>query len=1022
MKTKSFLILTLLGWLSVATAMAQELIVKGLVTDNAQEPLVGIIVKSKIQSVVTNANGRFEVKANENDVLTFSGIGYVTATRKVNSTNEMTVVLAEKNENIDEVIVVGTAMKRSDLTGSLSTVNSQTLNQKPATSINEALQGRVAGVFITPGQSPSDGAGIKIRGTNTINSGSNPIYVVDGMVMSDAFNFFNSINPNDVEEIQVLKDASATALYGSRGANGVVVITTKKAKQGKGQISYDGWIGVTTMGHRPATMNTQQLYDLRLEAFANGYMYNNPTADRQSYIDNVLLKNNMAFAEEELAGYNSGKTYNWLDRVSQTGIKQNHTLSFSKATEGTNLYVSLNTTNTKGVILNTHQKSYTGRVNADASINQWVKIGTNTSFTYTEDNVPSDNVFNKSLWANPMIDYAPYEADATRHLKDYRTLYWRAHTEQNNNDFNPFNSLEISQDRQRNYLTSVNYININPFKGFNIRSTFSLNHTTQAWFEYIPTGIQETERNNNGDAFSKHERWSTTTWQWDNSLSYVTMWDKHRLNAILGTSTSRTINNYTLAGGSRFASNDLTYHKLSGAANLEKRLIDSDFANSSLVSFISRVNYDYDNRYFATFTARYDGSSKFGTGHKWGLMPSFSLAWNMAGEQFMQPYSSWLNKLKIRAGYGVTGNQDIENYAYLTLYYPQISNGVASYRTSGRRGTPGITWEKQRQTNFGLDIAMWNNRLSMSVDAFFITNDDLLMNHSLNRTSGYTNTWENIGTMTNRGLEFTVNATPIQTKDWQWNVGANLSLDRNKITRLYGGVKEILNDTYREGNIFLNKPLHTIYTYRTGGIANESNRSQWENVNYNGKTVALGDLFPADINNDKVIDQKDREIVGTTTPKFYGGFSTDITWKGLTLNTVFNYSVGAKRISSYYESLINSTGVSSASTDLLDRWTPQNTGAKFPRVIDNVTLFNRVSPSDLDFSIQNASYLRLSTLSLSYQVPRSILSSIKVNSLKVYFTASNLFCITPYKGFDPELGDSKYPPTKMFVFGLNFSL
>ena len=270
MKTKSFLILTLLGWLSVATAMAQELIVKGLVTDNTQEPLVGIIVKSKIQSVVTNANGRFELKANENDVLTFSGIGYVTATRKVNSTNEMTVVLAEKNENIDEVIVVGTAMKRSDLTGSLSTVNSQTLNQKPATSINEALQGRVAGVFITPGQSPSDGAGIKIRGTNTINSGSNPIYVVDGMVMSDAFNFFNSINPNDVEEIQVLKDASATALYGSRGANGVVVITTKKAKQGKGQISYDGWIGVTTMGHRPATMNTQQLYDLRLEAFANG--------------------------------------------------------------------------------------------------------------------------------------------------------------------------------------------------------------------------------------------------------------------------------------------------------------------------------------------------------------------------------------------------------------------------------------------------------------------------------------------------------------------------------------------------------------------------------------------------------------------------------------------------------------------------------------------------------------------------------------------------------------------------------
>lgn len=1021
MKSKTFLAMVLLGWLSIATSVSQDLIVKGLVTDYAREPLPGIIVKSKIQSAITSTNGQFEIKAHINDVLTFSGLGYVTENRKINSYDEITVVLTEKDQNLDEVIVVGTAMKRSDLTGALSTINAQTLSQKPSTSINEALQGRVAGVFITPGQSPSDGAGIKIRGINTINSGGNPIYVVDGMVMSDVFSFFNSINPNDVEDVQVLKDASATALYGSQGANGVVVVTTKRAKHGKGQITYDGWMGITTIGHQPATMNIQQLYDLRLDAFANGYLYNNPGADRQAYIDNVLLKNNMAFSEQELTGYRSGQTYDWLGRILQTGIKQSHTLSFSKATESTNFYLSLNTISTKGVVRQTHQTAYSGRINADAHINTWVKIGTNTSFTHTADNIPSDNVYNKALWANPMIDYAPYESSETRHHKDYRTLYWRAHTEQNNNDFNPFNSLEITQNRQRNYLTSINYININPLKGLNLRSTFSLNHTTQAWFEYMPTGIQETERNNNGDALAKHERWNTTIWQWDNSISYSGLWKKHQLNSMLGTSTSRILNDYTLAGGSRFASNDLTYHKLGGAADMAKRIIDSDFANSSLLSFISRINYNYANRYFATLTARYDGSSKFAKGHRWGLMPSFSLAWNVANEKFLEHCSAWLDKLKLRAGYGITGNQDIENYAYVTLYYPQISNGSASYRSSGRRGTPGITWEKQRQTNFGIDIAMWNQRISISMDAFFITNDDLLMNHSLNRTSGYTNTWENIGTMTNRGFELTINAIPIKTTNWQWNVSANLSLDRNKVTRLYGDVKEILNDTYREGNIFLNKPLHTIYTYRTGGIANGNNRSLWDGVNYNGKTVTLGDLFPADLNNDKVVDQKDRDIIGTTTPKYYGGFSTDITWRGLILNAIFNYSVGAQKISPYYESLINSTGISSASTDLLDRWTPQNTTARFPRVIDNVTLFNRVSPSDVDFSLQNASYLRLSTLSLAYQFPTSIFSRFKVNILKVYFTSSNIFCITPYKGFDPELGDNKYPPTKMFTFGLNFS-
>lgn len=385
------------------------------------------------------------------------------------------------------------------------------------------------------------------------------------------------------------------------------------------------------------------------------------------------------------------------------------------------------------------------------------------------------------------------------------------------------------------------------------------------------------------------------------------------------------------------------------------------------------------------------------------------------------------DRLKMRVGYGVVGNQDIENYAYRTLYFSSVSNGEASYATSGLRGTPAITWEKQKQTNIGVDMAFLNDRLNVSLDGFFIKNDNLLMKHSLPLTSGYSETWENIGSVKNKGFEATINATPIQTRDFTWNVNANISFDKNEVSKLYGDVKEILNGSDREKNIFLGESLNNIYTYKTGGIANESNRSQWENLDFNGKHVSLGDLFPLDVSGpdgvpDGVVDQLDRVVVGKKDPKFYGGFATDFNYKGITLNAVFNYSYGAKKISSYYETLINSTGTSMASEDLLNRWTPENTGASVPRVIANTSSgYNRYNPSDMDYTIQNASYLRLSTLTLAYSFPKPLLSQIKVENLRVYFTASNLFCITKYKGFDPETGDYGYPPTKMYVLGLNFS-
>ncbi len=739
------------------------------------------------------------------------------------------------------------------------------------------------------------------------------------------------------------------------------------------------------------------------------------------------MKGNLAFSDQEFEAYRNGKNYDWLDQVMRTGVQQNHAVSFAGGSEKGNFYFSLGYSDIKGMIEKMTQKKYTGRFNAEYNIKTWLKVGTNTSFTHTNDGMPSDDVYNKALWANPLLDYAPYKSDATRYGSDYLTLYYRSHGEQNNNDYNPFNSLEIDRKRTRNRLLSTNYLNINPIKGLNLRSTLALDYAEQKWFEFTPDNIQESIRHYNGDARAKHERWTDLNWQWDNTITYeTTIDDKHRINGLLGTSTTKKSYDYTKAQGDRFASNDLNYYDLGGSAALEKRDIGSDFKNSTLVSFLARANYSYDNRYMLTATARYDGSSKFAKGHRWGLLPSFSAAWNISSEEFMRD-QRFFDMLKLRAGYGVVGNQAIDDYVYATWYYSSVSNGEAAYATSGLRGNPSITWEKQKQTNIGLDMAFLGERIRLSLDGFFIRNENLLLKHPLRVTTGYTEVWENIGEVKNRGFEATLGATVIKTRDFNWDVNANISFDKNEVNKLYDNVREIYNGTDREKNIFLNESLNNIYTYKSGGIAQESNRELWEGINYSGKNVSPGDLFALDISGpdgtpDGIVDSYDRTVIGRKDPKFYGGFSTDFDYKGITLSAVFNYSYGAKKISSYYESLINSTGTSMASADLLDRWTPENTNTSIPRAIANTSSgYNRYNPSDLDTAIQNASYLRLSTLTLAYNLPASVLQKIHFSNLRVYATASNLFCITKYKGFDPETGDYGYPPSKQFVFGVNFS-
>lgn len=1004
--------------MSAGMAFAQNMTVAGVITDaQTKEPIIGVsvAVKGTTTGTFSDENGRYSIAASGNAVIQFSFLGY--ESKEVIVTGEvLNVAIVPQDFQIDEVVIVGATFKKSDLTGAIGSVSGKVLEEKPVTNINQALQGRVAGVFISNPTRPTDDTSIKIRGINTINGSTDPIYVVDGMVMDNSFSGFNAVNLNDVASIEVLKDASATALYGSRGSNGVVVITTKKGRKGEGRVTYDGWVGFQTYGNTPKTMNTRQLFELRKEAYTNGYKQTNPTGDVNAYINNVIMGSNTVFADYEFNAYNNNENYDWLDAVSRTGIQQNHVVSLSNGDDRGSYYISFGYMDNKGVIEKSEQKKYSGRINADQQIKPWLKVGTNTSYTRTNNTLVDDGIMHRARLANPMLAISD----------ELETLNWQGIFDQNN--FNPLRSLKVDNDLVYNRLLSSNYININPIEGLNIRSTFSIDYAQKQQNKYTPNDIYESERyGTNGEAIDNRD--TRTVWQWDNTVSYATTIDKkHKLNAMLGTSATQTNYSYINGSSTGYGSNLFGYHNLQSGYKKDQRGLSSGWSKQTLLSYIARVNYTYEDKYLLTGTARYDGSSKFAKGNQWGIFPSLSAAWNITEENFMKN-QTFFDQLKLRAGFGIVGNQNIDDFAYLSLYnvsYTGTSDTgyTNSFVSNGRRGTENISWEKQKQWNLGLDMGFLQNRIRFSVDAFLIKNKDLLMSHSLPTTTGYSSTIENIGAIENKGLEFSLNANMLKTKDFEWNFAATLSMDKNKVTQLYGNTGVVYNvdgdrNIQKEGNLFLGESRNTLYIWKTGGIAQAVDMDRLSQINWNGYNVNPGDLYPLDVNDDKQIDQNDRIVVGSTDPKFYGGFSSDFTWKGLSLNAVFSYSYGAKKLSPWYESLIGSTGSSVASTDLLDRWTPENTDAEFPRVLAGFD-YNHYNASQMDYSVQKASFLRLSALTLAYTFPAQVVNSMKLSNLRVYATGTNLFCLTDYKGYDPETGDW-YPPTRMWTLGVNLA-
>lgn len=1000
-----------------------EVTVSGKITDESDQPLPGatVLEKGTTNGTITDINGNYSLTISSSDaILVFSFVGYLKEEIPVNNQVQIDISLYPDIVAMNEIIIVGASMKQKDLTGAVVNINAETLQERPVTSINEALQGRAAGVFIKNNPQPGGDATIKVRGNNSMQFGANPIYVVDGIVME---NGFNMINLDDVASINILKDASSTALYGSRGANGVVVVTTKKGQKGEGKITYNGWFGAQNFVNEDLTLGAKDMYELRIDALENAesvggaYYTLNPNATREDFINDELLADGKQwFADYELESYRNGKSYNWLDEVTRTGLQQNHALSFSGGTDKGSYYLSFGYTDQEGVMKGSGYERYTGRFNGSQDLKPWLTIGTNTSYTSSKNDWVDGKVFEVARSANPLL---PTSVDSLK-------LAWG-----NNWDINmenPLKTLTIDKVTHKDRILSSNYLNINPIEGLNFRTSFSIDVVNEKYYEYIPSGIQQSKRGSfRGQA--KHNFNHSFNFQWDNSITYEKYFNKHMVTALVATSLSRNKFDYTNVTGRDFPTNDFGYYNLGAAFDKENFSLGSDFTSSSLMSYLGRISYDYDSRYFATVTARYDGSSKFADGNRWGLFPSVALAWNITNESFMQDQHTF-SLAKLRFGYGSVGNQNIPNYSFYSLYYPSYSNDNVSFISTGQRGTSALTWEKQDQLNIGLDLGVFNDRVQFTAEYFNIVNSNLLMRRSLSSLTGYTQTIENIGEMTNKGFEFSVTGLIVDNNDFKWDLTANISTDNNEITQLYGDVDAIYNfggftntEIQREGNFFLGESLNTIYMWEFDRIIQEEDMEYVNSLELPGKELHPGDILPKDQQAEGeegygVINQDDRVIVGNKDPKFYGGFSSNLSWKGISLNAVFTYSYGAKAVSGYYEWLMSGTGYTAAHKDMLDRWTPENTDTDIPRAsYDNGS---RYSAGETSWGIQDASYLRLSSLTLAYDFSETLLNRVGLSDLRIYTTGNNLFCLTKYKGYDPENGDW-YPTARMFVVGLNLS-
>lgn len=983
----------LIGMLLPMCMFAQQITVQGVVKDQTGETVIGasVMEKGTTNGTITGIDGDFSLNMSPNGTLVVSFVGYKTQEVQVKGQKQLQVVLSEDAEMLDEVVVIGYGtMKKSDLTGAVSSIGNKDIKDSPVSNLGQAIQGKISGVQIVDAGKPGDNVSIKIRGLGSINN-CDPLVVIDGVPTDLGL---SSLNMADVERLDVLKDASATAIYGSRGANGVVMITTKRGTEGKGKLAVSANYSFQNATNVPSLLNAAQYAELSNDMMVNSGRNPNPEWANPSEL---------------------GAGTDWMDELLRTGVMQNYTVSYSGGNEKSHYYVSGGFLDQSGIVKSVNYRRFTFQSNSDAQVLKWLKFSNNITFSADTKKSGSYNI-GDALKALPI--YPVKNEDGSWSGPDGNSE-WYGSTR------NPIGPTELNKSQTDGYnflanltaeLTFTKWLKFKSTFGYDAKFWFIDNFTPK--YNWKPTPTEETSRYKSDN--------KSFTYLWDNYFLFDhTFAEKHRVGLMAGMSAQWNTNDYLNAQKNVFMFDNV--HEMDNGE--EMYAIGGNETEWALLSYMARVNYSYEDRYLLTATIRRDGSSRFGKKHRWGTFPSVSVAWRASQEKWF-PKNDYINDLKVRAGYGVTGSQaSVGNYSYLASYntsvYPfGISSGNQTALVSSTLANPYIHWEEVAQTNIGFDASLFNSRVMFSFDAYLKETRDMLVKASIPITSGFedtTTTYTNAGKVRNQGIEMSLHTINL-TGELGWETNLTATYNKNKIKDLNSDVPYYINQINNSYVTMLAKdyPINVFYGYVTDGIFQNQSEVNTHAVQPGAEP---GDIRFRDLNNDGVINDSDRTVIGNPNPSWLFSMNNSLSYKGFELS-VFLQGIAGNKI--YNANNIDNTGMAAAynqTTVVLKRWQGEGTSNSMPRaVFGDPNQNTRVS----DRFVENGSYLRLKNITLSYTFPKQWLQKTQIENARLSLSCENVATITGYSGFDPEVGingidQNRYPISRTFSLGLNFN-
>lgn len=1004
---RKFLTLALL--LAGFTAFAQQHTVKGTVTDQDGKPVIGmtVIEQGTGNGAVTDENGNYSIDVSGADVtLEFNSLGYKTVVEQVAGRAVINVKASEEAIALDAVVAIGYgSVKKGDLTTAVSVVSNEDMKLRPVTEAAGFIQGKVAGVQVqqTSGL-PGGGMTVRIRGASSIASSNDPLYVVDGVPVGEGASAIAYLSPNDIESMSILKDASSAAIYGSRAANGVVLITTKQGKKNQGpKINFSGYVGVSTVARTYDVLNVEQYMDLMTD------------------IDNGSLSSGVDVASMKAAGVKDET--DWFKETYRPALTQNYQISVSNGNEKMRYYIGAGYTDEKGIIKVAYNRRYNVKASFESDLFKWISVGANVAYSsYRSNGIISGTGSNRAGVVLSVINTPTYarvwDDESNPDFTNSDWYWWQFYGA---NMTTPAENMARTENNytQTDRMILTGYATIRFHKNLNFKSTVTMDRRWVHTYEFLDPIHTSYGRTQHGTASS--DRTDDMRMVYDNILTYTNTWGgRHNFEAMAGTSAT-TSRWEELTGSRSYFSPDYdnVLWGLNGGNNGGLRGQSQGMSRWAIMSYLARVSYNYDSRYYITANFRADGSSKLAPGHKWGYFPSFSAAWRLSGESWLKDVT-WLSDLKLRAGWGQSGNQSgLADYAwvqtYSTIYYDWTEdndNATATPSLGGRNkiGNRDLTWETTTQTNVGIDFSVLQGKLSFTLDGYYKYTTNMLMNVPLPDPNP--DIFRNEGEMSNWGLEFSLSSVNFDRKNFRWTTDFNISMNRNRLEKLDLQQVYYYTTTSEATTEYIvrmepGQPLSMFWGLKALGVDPETGMMIYEDYNGDGK-----------------VNSSDKQYIGNANPDFTFGMTNTLSWKGLNLSFMITGSVGNDI---YNASKIDMVGMHNASnqiTDVLRRWKVPGQITDIPKAgeVDNIKASSRW--------VEDGSYLKIRNITLSYDITHPKLRKANISRIQPYITLDNMITITGYSGYDPEMSQyssatsmgvdwGTYPNVKTFIFGVN---